>query len=90
MRQRLEAGKSLAEVARWLYLGPAAERASTAVFALKGGSGLELAACTEAIDEVIAEVDPQLAQLNLELRIEFFRQLEELADEQGGDEQASP
>jgi hypothetical protein len=89
VRYRLKSGAPLSEVGRWLYLGPAAGRPTTAVKALVFGSNLGLAECTGIIDGVIAEVDPERAQQNLELRLEFIKLMDEWADEQRADEQSS-
>lgn len=87
VRQRLESGDALADVARWLYLGPAERQATIAVKALVYGSGLRLAECVELIDGVIAEIDPEYSQQILALRIDFTKAMDDWADELRRDEQ---
>lgn len=77
----MESGDALADVARWLCLGPADRRAPLAVKALVYGGGLRLAECAELIDGVIAEVDPEYFQQILALRVEFTKAMDDWADE---------
>ena len=86
VRRRLESGDALADVARWLYLGPADRQATIAVKALVYGSGLRLAECVELIDGVIAEIAPEHFQQTLALRVDFTKAMDGWADELRRDE----
>ena len=82
----MKSGDALADVARWLYLGPADRQATIAVKALVYGSGLRLAECVELIEGVIAEIDPEHSQQTLALRIDFIKAMDDWADELRRDE----
>ena len=81
VRRRLDAGEALAAVGRWLYLGPAERSPMVAIKALVFGSGRRLAECTDVMDDVIAEVDPESFERTLALRVDFTTLMDEWADQ---------